>query len=95
MAGKKSNSGAFWWILFLIMIAILTAILLYPRYKTKKAQMAKLEEIRKSEAAVKKTLDEKKSRADALESSPEAVEREARTKFGMGKKDETVLRYEK
>ena len=95
MAVKKNSSSAFWWILFLVIIAIMTAVLLYPLHKTKNAQLEKLENSKKAEAAVKQTLDEKKSRADALESSQEAVEREARTKFGMGKEHETVFKYVK
>ena len=61
----------------------------------KQQQLEKLEKSKKNEAAIKKILDQKKSKADALENSKEAVEREARTKFGMGKENETVLRYEK
>ncbi|MBE6356853.1 MAG: hypothetical protein E7058_07035 [Lentisphaerae bacterium] len=95
MAEKKQSSSALLWILFFIAIAILTAVFLYPLYKTKNEQLEKLEKSKKNEAAIKKILDQKKSKADALENSKEAVEREARTKFGMGKENETVLRYEK
>ena len=85
---------AFWWILFIVLVSVMTGIVLFPLYKKKNARMMELE-IRKQELAKKEAEHQQYSdKVDALENSPESVEREAREKFNMARPGEKVLIYE-
>lgn len=86
---------AFWWILFIIIVSIMTGVFLYPLYQKKKAKSEELEsrkQVLTQREAERQKLSDK---IDALENSPEAVEREAREKFMMARPGEKVLIYEK
>ena len=89
MAISKETSRTFWWTLFIILTLIMVVVFLYPLHKTRNT---KLSELAKRKEAERNDIEKK---VNALENSPEAVESEARNKFGMGRAQEKILRYEK
>ncbi|MBE6389255.1 MAG: hypothetical protein E7043_03675 [Lentisphaerae bacterium] len=95
MAINKETSKNFWWTLFIVLAMIMSAVFLYPLYKTKNEKLEELE--KRKELLLRKEIEREniEKRVNALENSPEAVESEARNKFGMGRKQEKILRYEK
>lgn len=94
MKKKKNSASIFWWILAVILVAIATGVFLFPLYQNKKAQIAKLDARKKVLMEKEKIHNELSGKVDALENSPEAVEREAREKFNMARPGEKVLIYE-
>lgn len=95
MAINKETSKNFWWTLFIVLAMIMSAVFLYPLYKTKNEKLEELE--KRKELLLRKEIEREniEKQVNALENSPEAVESEARNKFGMGRKQEKILRYEK
>ena len=94
MGKKKESATFFWWLLFLILIAVLTGVFLYPLYQNKKERLTELEDRKKILAEREKVHEELSDKVDALENSPEAVEKEAREKFHMARPGEKVLIYD-
>ncbi len=94
MGKKKESATFFWWLLFLILIAVLTGVFLYPLYQNKKECLTELEDRKKILAEREKVHEELSDKVDALENSPEAVEKEAREKFHMARPGEKVLIYD-
>ena len=94
MGKKKESATFFWWLLFLILIAVLTGVFLYPLYQNKKERLPELEDRKKILAEREKVHEELSDKVDALENSPEAVEKEAREKFHMARPGEKVLIYD-
>lgn len=95
MAISKETSRTFWWTLFIILTLIMVVVFLYPLHKTrntKLSELAKRKEVLRQKEAERNDIEKK---VNALENSPEAVESEARNKFGMGRAQEKILRYEK
>ncbi|MBO7328371.1 MAG: septum formation initiator family protein [Lentisphaeria bacterium] len=94
MKKKKESTPFFWWILFIIIIAVMTGVFLYPLYQNKKARLTELENRKKALAEREKIYSKLSGKVDALENSPEAVEKEAREKFNMARSGEKVLIYD-
>lgn len=93
MAGK-GNSATIWWIIFIAVIAVLTALFLYPLYQTKNQRIAELEKQKSILAQKEEEQSELSRKVDLLNNSPHAVEKEAREKFMMARPGEKVLFYE-
>lgn len=85
---------AFWWILFIILVSIMTGVFLFPLYKNKKAKMVELEARKQVHVNKKAERQQLSDKVDALENSPEAVERVGREKYNMAQPGEKVLIYE-
>ena len=94
MVKKKESTPVFWWILFIILIAVMTGVFLYPLYQNKKARLTELEKRKKVLVDREKTYSQLSGKVDALENSPDAVEKEAREKFNMARPGEKVLIYD-
>lgn len=92
--GQKRTVSTIWWIVFIAIIAVLTAVFLYPLYQTKKQKITELDKQKQILAEKEREQQELSRQVDLLKKSPQAVEREAREKFGMARPGEKVLFYE-
>ncbi|MCI5779078.1 MAG: septum formation initiator family protein [Lentisphaeria bacterium] len=93
MSLKKETRATLWWLLFIVIAAVMTGLFLYPRYQLLRENQRKLR--RQQEQLARKKGERVKLRDDveALKTSPEAVERVAREKYQMAGADETILVY--
>ncbi len=93
-ARKKTNGSKSYLLYLIIMLALLAgAALLLPVYRNYQKKQAELH-------ALEKTLSEKQAESaelnrevGELQTSPEAVEKVAREKFGLARDGETIYRY--
>ncbi len=93
MALNKDTRMTLWWLLFIAIAAVMTALFLYPRYQLLRENQQKLK-YQNEQLAEKKTEREKlRSEVDALQNSPAAVEKVAREEYNMAKPGETVMLY--
>ncbi len=91
MAIHKDTAATLWWIIFIIIVLIMTVLFLYPRYQTRNRKLKELH--RQQEILTRKKNEREKLRkkVDDLANSPAAVEKIAREKFGMAREGETIL----
>ena len=94
MGKNKEIDALLSWSLFIAEVVIAAGVFLYPLYQTKKSRLAELEARKKVLAEKEKVNEQLAAKVDALENSPEAVEKEAREKFHMARPGEKVLIYE-
>ena len=92
---SKDTFSTLCWILVIVVVAILTAVVLGPLYRTKKEKFTQLEQRRGVLALKEKKRDLLREQVDDLKNDPEAVERKAKEKFGMARPGEKVLRIKK
>ncbi len=95
MADVKKKTGASSYLLYLIIaLALLagTALLLpvYREYQKKRTELADLKHRLADKQAVSAELNRE---VGALQTSPDAVEKVAREKFGLCREGETVYKY--
>lgn len=90
---KNSESGRgsnFLVLALLIVILIGAGVLLLPVYRNYRQQQEKLNEIRLENKALRDKLFIRQAEEDALQNSPQAIEKVAREKFDMTKDGERV-----
>ena len=91
MSISKETRKTLWWMLFIVLAAVLTVFFLYPRYQHLRKNQQELKQ-RRTELAERKIESEKlRKNVDDLKNSKEAVERVAREKFNMARPNETVM----
>jgi cell division protein FtsB len=94
MKKNKEIDAILSWSLFIAAVIVAAGVFLYPLYQTKKSRMAELEARKKVLVEKERINEQLASKVDALENSPEAVEKEAREKFHMARPGEKVLIYD-
>jgi cell division protein FtsB len=85
MKKNKEIDAILSWSLFIAAVIVAAGVFLYPLYQTKKSRMAELEARKKVLVEKERINEQLASKVDALENSPEAVEKEAREKFHMAR----------
>lgn len=93
MSLHRDTVSTLWWLLFIVVTAIMAAVFLYPRYQKKSGKYAELKQ--RQTVLEEKQKEREKLIRDVrdLETSPEAVSKVAREKFGMSRSGETILVY--
>ena len=93
MALHKDTRNTLWWLLFIAIAAVMTALFLYPRYQLLRENQQKLKH--QNDQLTEKKIEREKLRSEveALKNSPQAVERVAREKYNMASPGETVMLY--
>lgn len=93
-AKKKTNSSKSYLLYLIIMLALLAgAALLLPVYRNYQKKQAELSALEKTLAEKQAESAELNRQVGALQTSPEAVEKVAREKFGLAREGETIYRY--
>ena len=93
MAINRETRRTVLWVFIIIILAVLSAIFLYPRYKEKQAKIAELNSRKAVLAQKEEERRQLSGEVEALQNDPETVGRVAREKFGMGKDGERVVIY--
>lgn len=91
MAIHKDTAATLWWIVFIVVILIMTVLFLYPRYQTRKQKLTELHHQQEILTKRKTEREKLRKKVDDLANSPAAVEKTAREKFGMARPGETIL----
>ena len=93
-AKKKANSSKSYLLYLIIMLALLAgAALLLPVYRNYQKKQAELQALEKTLAEKQTESAELNRQVGALQTSPEAIEKVAREKFGLAREGETIYRY--
>ncbi len=93
MALHKDTRRTLWWLLFIVIAAVMTALFLYPRYQLLRENQQKLKLQNKQLSQRKTEREILRSEVEALKNSPEAVEKVAREKYNMAEPGETIMIY--
>ena len=91
----KETIATVWWILVIALVAVMSAVILYPKMQVKKSRFAEKE---RREAVLKQKIAERdlyQEKVDALKYDKDAVERTAKEKFNLVRKGETIIRFKK
>lgn len=96
MSGKKVgviSMATFWWILIIVIVGGMSAVILYPKMQTKSKRIAELQ----SKQAILTQKEAERNmymeKVDNLNNDPEAVERVAKDKYNLFRKEENVIHY--
>ena len=87
---SKENRATFWWVLFIIIAAVMTVLFLMPRYQQLHQEQEKVKKLQNELTELRQENNSLRTKVDNLQNSPAEVERTAREKFNMAHKDETV-----
>ncbi len=91
MAVNKETRKTLWWMLFVVIAAVITVFFLYPRYQHLRKKQQELKQRRDKLAELKMESERHRSKVNDLKYSKEAIERVAREKFDMARPGETVM----
>ncbi len=92
MNSKRVIVWFFYTILFFLLIA--AAVLIFPMQKQLSADSAELARQQKIEQERRAVSNDLSAEVNALQSSPDAVEKVAREKFNLCREGETVMHYQ-
>ncbi len=98
MGRKKSgviSAAAFWWILIIIAVGVMSAVILYPKLREKNKKVSELETRQAVLARKEAERNMYMEQVDALNNDPDTVERVAKDKYHLFKKDEKVIHFTK
>ena len=87
---NKKNMATFWWILFIIIAAVMTVLFLLPRHHTLQKEQENVKALQSELDKLRKENSRLRTRVDDLQNSPAEVERTAREKYNMSHAGETV-----
>ena len=90
---NKETRNTLWWLVFIAIAAILTALFLYPRFQTLRRNQQELKCRQDRLVQKKREREQWRRKVESLQNSPSAVEKEAREKFHMTRPGETVMIY--
>ena len=93
MAISRETTRTVCWVFIIIILAVLCAVLLYPRYKEKQAKITELNSRKATLSQKEQERSQLRGEVDALQNDPGTVERTAREKFHMGRPDEKIVIY--
>ena len=92
---EKRSISTFLWVVLILAIAAGIAFYLYPVKKELKNKQKELRETQDELHRLRKQQNRRQMENHALKTTPAAIEKVAREKFDMVRKDESVIRYSK
>jgi len=93
MSFSKETRTTLWWLIFIVIAAVLTALFLYPRMQILRRNQRELQRQQQLLARKKRDSERLRNKVEALQNSPAAVEREARERHNLTRPGETVMIY--
>jgi cell division protein FtsB len=96
MSGKKVgviSMATFWWILIIVIVGGMSAVILYPKMQAKSKKIAELQS--KQAVLVQKEAERNlyMEKVDNLNNDKDTVERVAKEKYNLFRKEEKVIHY--
>ena len=92
---EKRSISTFLWVVLILAIAAGIACYLYPVKKELTQKRKELRETQDELHKLRKQQNQRQMENNALKTTPAAIEKVAREKFDMVRKDESVIRYSK
>ncbi len=90
---KKNSSSPYLFYVVIILAFLAAGALLLPVYRDYRKRQSELAELKLELAKRRKECAELNNQVGALQSSPEAIEKVAREKFGYSKEGETIYKF--